>query len=73
MGVTRNRSIVRGSLSAVLSGIALSDVLALVAVGLALYGLSILHPAAPWIGGGVACALVSIELAKRESARAKEE
>lgn len=58
---------------AVLARVAVSDLVALVGAAAVLYGLSLLHPAAPWIGGGVACGVVSVELAKRESAARRQE
>lgn len=58
---------------AVLARIAVSDLVALVGAAAVLYGLSLIHPAAPWIGGGVVCGAVSVELAKRESAARRQE
>lgn len=54
-------------LAALLGKVAVSDLLALAALACGLYGLSLLHPAAPWLGGCVALGFVAIELGKREA------
>lgn len=51
------------------AAIAPSDLLALGAAASVLYGLALLHPAAAWIGGGVICGWVAVEVGKREAAR----
>lgn len=53
-------------LSSLLSRVSVSDLVAIGAASCVLYGLSMLHPAAPWVGAGVALGAISIELGKRE-------
>lgn len=60
-------------MAGLLAGIALSDLCALACVACALYGLSLIHPAAPWLGGSVGLGFVAIELGKREAARRSRE
>lgn len=60
-------------LSSLLAKVSISDLLALAAAAAVLYGLSLLHPAACWIGAGVACGFVSVELGKREAAQRRQE
>lgn len=54
-------------LGAILAKVSVSDLLALAAAACALYGLTLLHPAAPWIGAALALGFVSIELEKRDA------
>jgi hypothetical protein len=60
-------------LAAVLASVSVSDLLALACAACGLYGLSLLHPAAPWIGASVALGFVSVELGKREAAQRRED
>lgn len=53
-------------LSNLLSRVSVPDLLAIAAASCVIYGLSILHPAAPWIGAGVGLGFVSVELGKTE-------
>lgn len=53
-------------LANLLAKVAVSDLVALAAAAAVLMGLSMLHPAAPWIGGGLGLGFVSVELGKRE-------
>jgi len=57
-----------GVMAAVLARVSMSDLLAVVAVSAGLFGLSLLHQAAPWIGAAVVLGFVSVELGKREAA-----
>lgn len=59
-------------LSALLAQVSVSDLLAIASLSCLLRGLSLLHPAAFWIGAGVACGFVSVELGKRENRRREE-
>lgn len=59
--------------SRILAAVSVSDLLALGCVACALYGLALLHPAAPWMGASVALGAVSVELGKREAAQRREE
>jgi len=61
-----------GVVSSALSRISLSDLVGLLAVASGLYGLSLLHPAAPWMGAAVALGFVSVELGKREAKKGSE-
>lgn len=61
-----------GVITAALARIALSDLLAVGCIATALYGLAILHPAAPWLGASVALGFVAVELGKREAKRGRE-
>lgn len=60
-------------LSELLSRVSVSDLLAIAAASSTLYGLSLLHPAAFWIGAGLACGFVSVELGKREASQKAQE
>lgn len=63
----------RAILSTVLAQVAISDLLALACAACGLYGLSLLHPSAPWMGASVVLGFVSVELGKREAAKGREE
>lgn len=49
--------------------ISASDLCAAACLWCGLYGLSLLHPAAPWMGASVALGYISIALGKREASR----
>jgi hypothetical protein len=55
-------------LAAMLATIAISDLVAVACAACGLYGLSLIHHAAPWIGASLALGVVAIELGKREAA-----
>jgi hypothetical protein len=59
-------------LADVVKQIAISDLIVVAAAACVLYGLAMLHPAAPWIGGGVALAFVAIEVSKKEARKRQE-
>lgn len=58
-----------GVIVSALARVALSDLVGAAAIGSGLYGLSVLHPAAPWLGASVALGFVAVELGKRELAQ----
>ena len=58
-----------GVVTAAIARVSVSDLLAVASVGCAIYGASLLHPAAPWLVGSLACGFVAIELGKREARR----
>lgn len=60
-------------LAAILAAVSVSDLLALACAACGLYGLSVLHPAAPWLGASVALGWVSVEVGKREAARSRKD
>lgn len=59
--------------SVLLAKVAVSDVFAMACAAAGLYGLSILHPAAPWIGASALLGFISVEIGKREAAKGREE
>lgn len=60
-------------LSEIVAKVAVSDLVAVAAGACLLYGLALLHPAAPWIGAGLGGGFVSVELGKREAASRRQE
>jgi hypothetical protein len=56
-----------GVIAGALARVSLSDLLAVAALASGLYGLHLLHPAAPWIGAAVALGFVAVEVGKREA------
>jgi hypothetical protein len=60
-------------LAAVLAVISFSDLMALGCAACGLYGLALLHPAAPWLGASVALGFVAVEIGKREAAGSRKD
>ena len=52
-----------------LSRVSVADVVALVALLCAVYGLGLLHQAAAWLGAAVGFGVASVELGKQEARR----
>jgi hypothetical protein len=60
------RERIRLKVRALLAVLALSDVLALVAVGCTIRGLALITPIAAWLGVAFVAGIVSVELGKQE-------